>query len=231
MRSTYVLVDFENVPNIEVDALAGEKGELRVFIGPNQHKLPKATVMSIQQLGPRARYVEVVKAGKNALDFHLAYHLGTLAASNPDADFVIVSGDVGFDSLVANVVRDGVRCRRFAPPNTSSSASQVVASGAVAPSAPKKAPAKVAVATGSKPKPVSAPKPPADIPKTGKARAKKIAQLLKVMPHPGTIAKLRVVIASHFSHALSDKEVDAVVQSMRDSKMIVVEGGKPRFHV
>jgi hypothetical protein len=41
--------------------------------------------------------------GPNALDFHIAYYLGELAVSDPDAYFHIISKDTGFDPLVAHL--------------------------------------------------------------------------------------------------------------------------------
>lgn len=247
MQSTFVLVDFENVQSTEVLALAGEQGELRVFIGPNQHKLPKDVVLSIQKMGARAQYVEVVRAGKNALDFHLAYHLGVLAASNPGAEFIIVSGDGDFDVLIANILEGGVTCRRVAPAKATIADAQATSSVTAGSDSNGKAAAKVAVPSVPNTAPKAMPKVPGSagsnvvskstvaspvaIPKTGKARAKKVVDLLKVMPHPRTVAKLKLVIGSHFSHALADKEVDAIVQSLRDSKVIVVVGEKVTYNL
>ena len=38
--------------------------------------------------------------GSNALDFHIAFYIGQLAAHDPDAYFHIISKDPGFDPLI-----------------------------------------------------------------------------------------------------------------------------------
>jgi len=50
--------------------------------------------------------------GKNALDFHIAYYIGRLAAENPDASFYVISKDTGFDPLIKYLAAKGVSCQR-----------------------------------------------------------------------------------------------------------------------
>jgi len=57
----------------------------------------------MQELGERGSYITMEKSGNNALDFHIAYYLGTLAASDPTALFHIISRDTGFDPLIQHL--------------------------------------------------------------------------------------------------------------------------------
>jgi len=50
--------------------------------------------------------------GRNALDFHIACHLGEGICKFPKAEFVILSNDKGFDPLVRHLVARGFKCRR-----------------------------------------------------------------------------------------------------------------------
>ncbi len=50
--------------------------------------------------------------GPNALDFHIACHLGEGICKTPKAEFVILSNDKGFDPLVRHLVARGFKCRR-----------------------------------------------------------------------------------------------------------------------
>lgn len=54
-----------------------------MFIGPNQARIDINVTTALQALGTRAGYIRVSAAGRNALDFHIAYYLGRLAASEP----------------------------------------------------------------------------------------------------------------------------------------------------
>lgn len=96
----YVLVDFENVQPDNIDFLRDNDFKLIVFVGPHQNKISFDIVSGIQSLGDNARYVKVSKAGKNSLDFHLAYYLGEISAHTPDAYFHVVTKDSGFDPLL-----------------------------------------------------------------------------------------------------------------------------------
>lgn len=103
MRQNIVLIDFENVQPDSLDALAAEHFRVLVFVGANQTKVSFETAASLQQLGPRAEYIKIAGNGSNALDFHIAYYVGQLAAVDPRAYFHIVSKDTGFDPLIAHL--------------------------------------------------------------------------------------------------------------------------------
>ena len=74
-----------------------------VFVGANQTKLPFETAAALQKLGSRAEYVKISGNGSNALDFHIAYYIGAIAATDPTAYFHIVSKDTGFDPLIQHL--------------------------------------------------------------------------------------------------------------------------------
>lgn len=100
MRTNFVLVDFENVQPKDLGLLKDGPFKVKLFLGPNQSKIPVALAASLQSLGGDAEYIVLETAGSNALDFHIAYYIGRLAAENPSAYFHIISKDTGFDSLI-----------------------------------------------------------------------------------------------------------------------------------
>ena len=108
----YVLLDFENVQPEEVDALSGDCCRLMIFVGASQSKLPFEIAMSIQRLGSNASYVKISGNGSNALDFHIAFYIGQLAAIEPTACFFIVSKDTGFDPLVKHLKSKKIHASR-----------------------------------------------------------------------------------------------------------------------
>lgn len=100
MRTNYVLIDFESVQTRSLELLIQEHFKVIVFVGANQDKLPFEVAESLQQLGSRAEYIKISRRGPNALDFHIAYYIGRLAAEEPSAYFHIISKDTGFDPLI-----------------------------------------------------------------------------------------------------------------------------------
>ena len=108
----YVLVDFENVQPRNLELLREHPLRVLVFIGANQTKFPRHFVVAMQALGEQAEYIEIAGNGPNALDFHIAYYIGELAAREPDADFHIISKDRGFDPLIRHLKGKQVRVRR-----------------------------------------------------------------------------------------------------------------------
>ena len=111
-RTNYVLVDYENVQPADISLLGTGPFKVRVFLGPNQAKIPVGLAAALQALGRDAEYVLLATAGSNALDFHIAYYVGVLSASEPTAVFHIISKDTGFDPLLKHLKARGVRAHR-----------------------------------------------------------------------------------------------------------------------
>lgn len=103
MKTNYILIDYENVQTKSLALLKGEQFRVRIFLGPNNTKLPVELVLAMHELGERADYVILETPGVNALDFHIAYYLGILAANDPSGFFHIVSKDTGFDPLIKHM--------------------------------------------------------------------------------------------------------------------------------
>lgn len=103
MKTNYILVDYENVQVKSLALLKDEHFRVRVFLGPNNTKLPVDLVLPMQELGERAEYIVLETAGRNALDFHIAYYLGVLASKEPLGFFHIISKDTGFDPLIQHL--------------------------------------------------------------------------------------------------------------------------------
>jgi hypothetical protein len=110
--SNYVLIDFENVQPKNLELLAEHPLKVYVFVGETQAKIPFDLADSMQLLGNNARYVKITGTGQNALDFHIAYYIGLLAAKEPDATFSIISKDKGFDPLVRHLTGKKVHIQR-----------------------------------------------------------------------------------------------------------------------
>jgi hypothetical protein len=112
MPNNYVLIDYENVQPKNLDLLESHPFNVLVFVGQSQARIPFDLADSMQLLGKDARYVRISGNGQNALDFHIAYYIGELAASEPDAYFHIISKDKGFDPLIDHLKERKIRVRR-----------------------------------------------------------------------------------------------------------------------
>ena len=111
MNALIWLVDFENVQRIPLGAIPAD-AHLRVFVGARQSRLPTSLVKLQDSLKDRFRFVWIEGTASNALDFHIACHLGEAVVQTPNASFVIVSNDKGYDPLIRHLVSRGIRCRR-----------------------------------------------------------------------------------------------------------------------
>ena len=112
MATNYVLIDFENVQPSNLEVLKRHPFKVLVFVGSNQAKVPFELASAMQELGDAGQYVKIAGTGKNALDFHIAYYIGELAAKEPEAFFHIISKDSGFDPLIKHLKSKKVRVLR-----------------------------------------------------------------------------------------------------------------------
>jgi len=103
VRANVVLIDFESVQPASLAALEQDHYRVLVFVGATQARLPFETVSAIQRMGDRAQYVKISGTGPNALDFHIAFHIGEIAAQDPTAFFHVISKDTGFDPLIRHL--------------------------------------------------------------------------------------------------------------------------------
>lgn len=108
----YVLVDFENVQPSNLEILKQHPFKVLVFVGANQGKIPFDLAAAMQDLGDAARYIKITGTGKNALDFHIAYYIGEIAAKDSDVYFHIISRDTGFDTLIKHLKSRGIKIQR-----------------------------------------------------------------------------------------------------------------------
>ncbi len=69
-----------------------------LFHGPNQIKRAEA----LKAAHERVILVPHSGKGKNALDFHLSFYLGYVAAKHPEASLMVVANDKGYDSMIGH---------------------------------------------------------------------------------------------------------------------------------
>lgn len=156
MTTQYVLVDFENVQPRNVGLLRGGPFRIKVFVGASQSKVSFDTAQVLQSFGPDAEYIQIAGNGPNALDFHIAYYIGELSATHPDATFHIISKDTGFDPLLKHLKARGIDCKRSAA-ITDIPHIKAIAAGAAPKSVPSPKPAPVAAVKAATQKKPSAP--------------------------------------------------------------------------
>lgn len=112
MATNYLLIDFENVHPKNLELLIQHPFKVFVFVGENQSRVPFDLADSMQLLGNDARWVKIAGNGQNALDFHIAYYIGELAAGEQDAQFHVISKDKGFDPLIRHLQSKGIKVMR-----------------------------------------------------------------------------------------------------------------------
>lgn len=213
----FVLVDFENVPTVDLDRIAGKPARVVLLLGAKQTKLGVALVQQIHRLAAQVELVEVGASGRNALDLTLAYYLGVAGKEHPQAAFHIISKDKDFEPLLAHLKAKGFRIARhesfaglpFTVPRKTALSK--------APFATARAAVSAVSAEASKPVPAS------QIVASADRLSKLIEQLKKGVNRPKKRATLERHVASLHGNKLSAGEMNALIDQLVTRHVIVID--------
>jgi hypothetical protein len=225
LKTAYILIDFENVQPKELGLLGDGAFNVMVFVGQAQPTIPVGLASALQALGDRGKYVHIEGRGPNALDMHIAYYIGRLAAATPGAAFHIISRDRDYDPLIRHLTAQRIPCTRWK--------SVAEMSAAQAPAAVR-APAHKLAAKPAAKAPKSAQKAAArPSPKQGNRVDEVVDNLTRrVRARPATLTALTSTIRSHYRGAgIADTEVAAIIDELKARGLIGVKDGKVTYHL
>ncbi len=221
MKTTHVLVDYENVPLKALPTLNVESCRVHVFLGPNNRKLNADFAEALQPFGDRAKYVRLEKSSKNALDFHIAFYLGKLAAQHAGDRFLIVSKDTGFDTLLEHLCEEKIDAIRVVTLDEAAAAKPI----AVPLATPKKVQVPPA-GTAAKSKKL------VDYASMSTKELAKLAwgKLIKRKDKkPGTRKKLLSTLTADFAKQLDDQKLSEVVSQLEKSGHLKIDEKKVSY--
>ena len=112
LNQELLLIDFENVQQVDLSRLNSSINVI-IFVGVSQNAIPIQLVTSAQKLGSRVAWQRVEGNGSNALDFHIACHLGRVLEKSPHVRCMVLSKDKGFDPLLRQLNKEGLKCKRI----------------------------------------------------------------------------------------------------------------------
>ena len=99
----HVFVDFENVHKVDLTVFGRKAVSFTLLVGPRQTRLDASLVEKLFEHAASVQLVRLTSAGRNALDFTLAYYVGRAVAADPTGVFHIVSQDTGYDPLIEHL--------------------------------------------------------------------------------------------------------------------------------
>ena len=113
MRKFYY-IDSENVGDDWISLLASVGVDDKIFVFYTD-KSPHMNYNNLILLKNSPKEVTFIKCfeGTNALDFQLCTEIGLQVHDNPDAEFIIVSNDTGYDVVVKYLMQHNVRIKRI----------------------------------------------------------------------------------------------------------------------
>jgi hypothetical protein len=227
----HIFIDFENVHEVDLSIIGLKSVSLTLLLGPNQKKLDADLVEKLLQHAGSVHLVRLTTAGRNALDFTLAYYVGRAAVLDPSGFFHIISGDTGYDPLIAHLRSNQVRAHRH-PDFASLQSLLNPLSPAVAAHAnlPTPLPAKAVKA----PKPPKAPKPSAPIAPPLDERASHALEHLR--SHPKNRPARENTLVSHmrtlFGNKITEEEAASVVDSLsRAGHIAITDKGRVTYRL
>lgn len=244
MKTSYVLIDYENIQPKNIEKLAEFGFKVMVFVGSNQAKIPFELVYSMQMLGSDAEYIKMEGSGQNALDFHIACYAGILSVKNPDSRFFIISRDTGFDPLIKHLSAKKIQITRHdnideisilkpaAAKSTDEPAKKTCIQSPVQPAKKESMkPCNAKAAEGSKP--AVAPVRKKVSPDTGNEKLDLVLKYLRKQhkSKPATVKTLMSSINSMFQKSLSEGELGSIIDQMVAKKIITRNGTKVAYNL
>ena len=112
MTKKLLLVDLENKQKVDLSSL-DDSFRAVIFVGANQNPPKASRKPSTAHRFSRVDFLKISGAGKNALDFHIAFELGRTFETAPETECFVLSGDKGFDPLLSHLNNNGMSCRRI----------------------------------------------------------------------------------------------------------------------
>ena len=215
----HVLVDFENVHEIDLAIIGSKAVSFTLLVGPRQTKLDVSLVEKLFENAATVKLVRLASAGKNALDFTLAYYLGRAVAADPSGCFHIVSKDAGYDPLIEHLGSRHISARRH------DSFATLTFAGSAKPVAP------TPPAAASKPKAQA--KPKARSAMLDEWESKVLDHLRKPSAtHPRTQKKLVSFLVAFFGHKITEAEALNLVEHLgRAGHLAIGEKGAVTYHL
>ncbi|HEY4299958.1 MAG TPA: PIN domain-containing protein [Candidatus Didemnitutus sp.] len=109
----FVFVDFENIPQVDLEKIRGQPVHATLLLGSQQKKVDADLFAKAVTLPDQVEVVQTKVGGPNALDLVLAARLGRAIERQPKGAFFIVSKDKDFDPLIAHLAADGINIVRL----------------------------------------------------------------------------------------------------------------------
>lgn len=108
IRTNYIFVDFENVPETELERIQNRPAHVTIILGERHQTLPVPLVNKMLSFPGQIELVKNSRAGKNASDMVLAARIGLRWAKNPEGFFHIIAKDRGYEALIGHLKEEGV---------------------------------------------------------------------------------------------------------------------------
>jgi hypothetical protein len=202
----FIFVDFENVPNVDLEALSGRAVQVTLLIGKNQRKIDLDLALQLRTFASQVTPVQVGASGRNALDLTLACYLGRALEQHPGARFAIVSKDRDFDAMIVHLKANGVKVDRY------DSFTEIPLSGSNKPALPP-------------PRPVANSRVPAPKASPTSSSARVMARLKDpASPNrPGDEAALRKYLRTGLGKSASDALVKDLLAALESERVVSID--------
>ena len=202
----FIFVDFENVPNVDLDALSRRPVHVTLLIGKNQRKIDLDLALQFRTFANQVTPVQVGASGRNALDLTLACYLGRAIEQHPGAHFAIVSKDRDFDAMIVHLNANAVKVGRY------DSFAEIPLSGAIKPAAPS-------------PRPLASTKSAAPKPSPENSSVRVMARLKNPANRhrPGDEAALRAYLRTGLGKSASDALVKDLMSALEKEHVVLID--------
>jgi hypothetical protein len=215
----HVFVDFENVHEIDFGIIGRKAVSFTLLLGSRQTKLDVSLVEKLLENAASVQLIRLTSAGKNALDFTLAYYVGRAVAADPTGVFHIVSKDAGYDPLIEHLRSKHIRVQRH------DDFAALVFTGPAKPSSP--------TVPAVAPKQKSLPMSETQAPSLHERATRVLEHLRKASTtRPRNSKKLVSFLVAQLGHKITEAEAVSLVESLSQAGHLAInEKGTVTYHL
>ena len=219
--NTFIFIDCENVPKVDLGPLEGKSAHVTLLLGRSQTKLDVKLVTQIKRLHAQVELVTLEHSGRNALDLTLTYYLGRAVERAPAAAFVIVSKDKDYTALLAHLTSLGIQATRHETLADVADLS-VAAAPPPAPAKPKPIPPAAPKATARKLSPAN--KSPANTAPKPDRSSRIVARLRDPnnKNRPSRLPALRAHVNTALGKEASSAAVETLIEKLRQDGTLTI---------
>jgi hypothetical protein len=224
-RRRFVFIDFENLRKVQFKQLERVASRVFILIDEREKSIPFSLVKEMQNLGKAIRWVPVPNVHDKNFNLHIAFLLGKFHQKiNKHTEFIVLSNDTSFDSLMTFINDQGRSCLRVKSKTVSKPSEVKQQNGSGSIEADTEGPA---LTNAKNPSIMDEAFSNGILESSTNDTIRKLAHLKN---RPAELAKLRRYVTLHNEEFAKRGSIDEIIRQMERKNKIAIKGARVTYN-